>query len=135
MPPFARAERHTVGRAIWAYTAKSGGEAAPERISAYPASSSWGSRAARKLELMNWSLNRRWLRWVRLGVVGAVMAVGLMVSLSTSPPRPVRVIPGAVEDLECSLAQQSQLGDTYTQVLVVPGPGGVTTVTLPVGGV
>jgi len=66
------------------------------------------------------------------------MAVGLMVSLSTAPPRPVRVIPGAVEDLECSLARQSQLANTYantyTQVLVVPGPGGVTTVTLPVGG-
>ena len=71
-------------------------------------------------------------------MVGAVMAVGLMVGLSTSPPRPVRVIPGAVEDLECSLARQSQLANTYantyTQVLVVPGPGGVTTVTLPVGG-
>ena len=71
-------------------------------------------------------------------MVGAVMAVGLMVSLSTAPPRPVRVIPGAVEDLECSLARQSQLANTYantyTQVLVVPGPGGVTTVTLPVGG-
>jgi hypothetical protein len=83
---------------------------------------------------MNWSLKRRWLRWGRLGVVGAVMVVGLMVSLSTSPPRPVRVIAGAVEDLECSLAQQSQSANTYTQVLVVPGPGGVTTVTLPVGG-
>lgn len=66
------------------------------------------------------------------------MAVGLLVSVSTAPPRPVRVIPGAVQELECSLAQQSQLAntyaETYTQVLVVPGPGGVTTVTLPVGG-
>jgi len=67
-------------------------------------------------------------------VVGAVMAVGLMVSLSAAPPRPVRVIPGAAQELECSLAHQSKLATSYTQLLVLPGPGGVTTVTLPVGG-
>ena len=44
-----------------------------------------------------------------IGVVGAVMAVGLMVSLSTAPPRPVPVVPSVVQDLECSLAQETEL--------------------------
>lgn len=61
------------------------------------------------------------------------MAVGLVLSLSTAPPGPVRVIPVAVQDLECSaLTQETQLATAETEVLVVPGPGGVATVTLPV---
>jgi hypothetical protein len=63
------------------------------------------------------------------------MTVGVLVSLSTVPPRPVHVIPHAVQDLECSTqAQQSPSMATFIQALVVPGWGGVTTVTLPVGG-
>lgn len=61
------------------------------------------------------------------------MAVGLVLSLSTAPPRPVRVIPAAVQDLECSaLTAESQLATTETAVLVVPGPGGLATVTVPI---
>lgn len=63
------------------------------------------------------------------------MAAGLVVSLSTAPPRPVRVIPHAVQDLECGTqGQQSPSMATFIQAQVVPGWGGVTTVTLPVGG-
>jgi len=62
-----------------------------------------------------------------------VMAVGLVLSLSTAPPRPVPVVPSVVQDLECSaLTQETQLATAETEVLVVPGPGGVATVTLPV---